>query len=245
MWVKKAFTMAEVLITLGVLGIVMAMTLPNLIKRHNEKVWLTQFQKVYTTIFQAYYSAYTEYGLAKDWGVNNSEEGLIRAYEILSPHLNIGTNLGFKKVNNLKYKDLDNTSYMPTFNNPGTSCYNFILSNGAIVGLTYGEDLRSNLLLVDINGNKKPNQFGKDVFYFSLLAKNKAPFVGGYSLWWLRHRICDGKTLAGWYSGGSCSLWVIATGNMDYLHREISSEEWQKKVDALLLPPRYTDGELK
>ncbi len=35
---KYAFTMAEVLITLGIIGIVEAMTLPSLIQRNNNKV---------------------------------------------------------------------------------------------------------------------------------------------------------------------------------------------------------------
>ena len=38
---KAAFTLAEVLITLAVIGIVAAMTLPGLIQNHNEKAWST------------------------------------------------------------------------------------------------------------------------------------------------------------------------------------------------------------
>ena len=51
---KKAFTLAEVLITLGVIGVVAAMTLPSLIQKHNEKVIVTQLKKVYSTFSQAY-----------------------------------------------------------------------------------------------------------------------------------------------------------------------------------------------
>lgn len=32
-----------------------------------------------------------------------------------------------------------------------------------------------------------------------------------------------------------CSLWVIATGNMDYLHRQIPLEEWKRNVQKLLV----------
>ena len=39
---KLGFTLAEVLITLGIIGVVVAMTLPTLIARHQEKV-LSQF----------------------------------------------------------------------------------------------------------------------------------------------------------------------------------------------------------
>ena len=42
---KPAFTMAEVLITLGILGIVIAMTLPALIKKYQNVVILTALKK--------------------------------------------------------------------------------------------------------------------------------------------------------------------------------------------------------
>ena len=40
---KKGFTLAEVLITLGIIGVVAAMTLPTLIAKHQEKEWVTAF----------------------------------------------------------------------------------------------------------------------------------------------------------------------------------------------------------
>ena len=42
---KKAFTLAEVLIVLGVVGIIAAMTLPSLITNYKVKVLKTQFKK--------------------------------------------------------------------------------------------------------------------------------------------------------------------------------------------------------
>src|SRR5574344_1380256 len=45
---KSAFTLAEVLITLGIIGVVAALTLPSLIENHNKKVWTTALQKQYS-----------------------------------------------------------------------------------------------------------------------------------------------------------------------------------------------------
>ncbi len=42
---KAAFTLAEVLITLGIIGVVAALTMPNLIANYQKKVWTTQFKK--------------------------------------------------------------------------------------------------------------------------------------------------------------------------------------------------------
>ena len=50
---KAAFTLAEVLITLGIIGIVAAMTLPALINNYKEQEIITRVKKTYTTIAQA------------------------------------------------------------------------------------------------------------------------------------------------------------------------------------------------
>ena len=43
--VLQGFTLAEVLITLGIIGTVAAMTIPILIQEYQKKVWTTQLQK--------------------------------------------------------------------------------------------------------------------------------------------------------------------------------------------------------
>lgn len=50
---KQAFTLAEVLITLGIIGVVAAMTLPNLISHHKAKVLQTQFNRCYSVLANA------------------------------------------------------------------------------------------------------------------------------------------------------------------------------------------------
>ena len=47
---KKGFTLAEVLITLGVIGVVAALTLPNLLQNHQKKVFVTQLQRTVNLI---------------------------------------------------------------------------------------------------------------------------------------------------------------------------------------------------
>lgn len=51
---KKAFTIAEVLITLGIIGIVASMTIPQLIKNYQLKVYETAFKKSYSNLSKAY-----------------------------------------------------------------------------------------------------------------------------------------------------------------------------------------------
>ncbi len=64
---KNAFTLAEVLITLGIIGVVAAMTLPALIQKNNNRVVETRLQKFYSTINQAIQRAEVDYGDKKYW----------------------------------------------------------------------------------------------------------------------------------------------------------------------------------
>ena len=64
---KVAFTLAEVLITLGVIGVVAAVTLPTLIQNYKKHVVETRLAKFYTTINQAIQMSETVNGDKKYW----------------------------------------------------------------------------------------------------------------------------------------------------------------------------------
>ena len=64
---RVAFTLAEVLITLGIIGVVAAMTLPTLVQNYQKRVVETRLQKFYSAINQAVRLAEVEYGDKKIW----------------------------------------------------------------------------------------------------------------------------------------------------------------------------------
>ena len=64
---KVAFTLAEVLITLGIIGIVAALTLPTLIQNHRNQVVETRLKHFYSTINQAITLAELDYGERENW----------------------------------------------------------------------------------------------------------------------------------------------------------------------------------
>ena len=64
---KFGFTLAEVLITLGIIGIVAAMTLPTLILKHNKQITETALKKFYTTFNQAILISVNENGPVESW----------------------------------------------------------------------------------------------------------------------------------------------------------------------------------
>ena len=63
----NGFTLAEVLITLGVIGVVSALTMPALIKKYQQHVTVTQLKKAYTELNQAVKFAEAEYGDMENW----------------------------------------------------------------------------------------------------------------------------------------------------------------------------------
>ena len=82
-----AFTLAEVLITIGIIGVVAAMTMPALVNQTNRKQDAAKIKKFYSTMSQAVLLAENEYGSAEDWSVNSAirdDEGNITDYQPLS-----------------------------------------------------------------------------------------------------------------------------------------------------------------
>ena len=74
----NAFTLAEVLITLGVIGVVAAVTMPTLMQNYNKKVTETRLKKFYSTMNQTVDRLKVDHGDLKDWDYtvdNVYEEG--------------------------------------------------------------------------------------------------------------------------------------------------------------------------
>ena len=64
---NKAFTLAEVLITLGIIGIIAAMTLPSLIQKQQKKMAANQLKVMYSKLYNAIKMAEMHEGEAKYW----------------------------------------------------------------------------------------------------------------------------------------------------------------------------------
>jgi len=98
---RWAFTLAEVLITLGIIGVVAAMTMPVLIQNHRKSVVETRLSKFYSSINQALKLAENDYGemiywdeIGTGWAVNddgspdNSRSTVVPWFEkYLKPYL--------------------------------------------------------------------------------------------------------------------------------------------------------------
>lgn len=63
----KAFTMAEILMVLGIIGVVAAVTIPNLKDSADEQVYVAKAGKVYSEMETAFSRASMKYGNINDW----------------------------------------------------------------------------------------------------------------------------------------------------------------------------------
>ena len=87
---NSAFTLAEVLITLAVIGIVAAMTIPTLINKYQEKVTVTKVKKMYSTLNQAVKLAEVDNGPVATWNLPGYTNGGSQMfYSYLQPYLRV------------------------------------------------------------------------------------------------------------------------------------------------------------
>ena len=184
---KRAFTLAEVLITLGIIGIVAAMTLPALMMDYKKRATISKLRKAYTVISQAYYSSYNLLGDPSQSVIQSSAREYFDNF--WAPYLIV------RKYCDT-YEDCGYTSNRPfTYTKGGSSDYCITLGDTRVPfitrdGITYivftairqnGNLNDTRIVIVDINGGKAPNKYGDDVFFFERLTDGSVkPF--GYNL---------------------------------------------------------------
>ena len=93
-WGLLAFTLAEVLITLGIIGVVAALTIANLIQNYREKTTVTQVVKAYSTLSQAFEQAIEDNGTVDTWCTKDDlyNDCSIKISNVMKPYLKIEKN---------------------------------------------------------------------------------------------------------------------------------------------------------
>lgn len=91
---KRAFTLAEVLVTLGIIGVIAAMTMPALTGKYRANVTMTKLQKFLSTMQQAQLRSIIDNGEVDSWdwvpagGESNNEIVLAWFNKYWAPYLN-------------------------------------------------------------------------------------------------------------------------------------------------------------
>ena len=108
---KKAFTLAEVLITLGIIGVVAALTIPTLMSNHRANVTMQKLKKFYSSMYQAQLMAIKDYGEVQNWdfvengGESNNEIVLNWFNKYFRPYLNSVEIIDKKVIKDEEIKD--------------------------------------------------------------------------------------------------------------------------------------------
>ena len=165
---RPAFTLAEVLITLGIIGIVAAMTMPSLITNYRKKQTVVQLKKVYSELSQAAQMSVIQNGDMRDWNYALTGE------EFFNTYLGNFVKMSSQSVEDAKkagvvYKRASGEEEV-TFTNLYDSGKIFTLASGSQIIMDTLSSLTTTrqTILVDLNGFKKPNKLGVDVFAFSV-----------------------------------------------------------------------------
>lgn len=173
---KLAFTLAEVLITLGIIGIVAAITIPQLVNNYKAKRLRTQFLKSYSTIQQAFKEME-----ADDVSTDPTTYNTLEYYKTFMNYLQAPMDCGIgdnKYLPCVYMRDFSSKDYKPYKTYDGKTNASMILFDDGQIALQDGTLLlfenyapRMRVFVsVDLNGyNNKPNRWGYDLFTFQLV----------------------------------------------------------------------------
>ena len=166
---KYAFTMAEVLVTLGIIGIVAAMTLPSVIGKYQKQVTISKLQKTYSVLNQALARSEVDHEDYKYWPIP-SQNYPTKVYfaQYWAPYLNIShicksyQDCGYSKLRAWNSRDGSNTTLGLYDNRDRISFY---LNDGVFVMMRFPFTANNVFdIWIDINGAKPPNMLGYDMF---------------------------------------------------------------------------------
>lgn len=199
---KKAFTLAEILIVMAIIGTVAVATIPNLMDSYQEDRDVAKLRGVYHDLEVAYAKAVAEYGPYENWG-SDKQKTLMKF--LRATPCSSSSNSCFPTVKILGINVISNTT-------------NYELENGVGLGIN------NTNIFVALNGAKGKAEVKKNVFGFTLNNEGIIPMGKGTD------KDSNGKLKISGY-GFDAANWVITNGNMDYL-RCLDQLNWTNQTSC-------------
>ena len=202
--IKKAFTLAEVLIVIAVIGTVAALTIPNLSDSYKEDNTVVKLRKFQSEIKTAYQQANLKYGDAFE-----NQDGAQKTESILE----------------FLDKPIDGPTFPVLDLSSNRSFYVKELKDSSIIGIN--QVISDNIMNIYVATNgKNSSAVGKDVFQFGLnvvtgevIPKGKPTDRGTNNALSLSSDNINGTN------------WAVSIGNLDYL-KCASSLNWETKTSC-------------
>ncbi len=237
------FTLAEVLITLGIIGIVSALTLSTIITNIRNKGYVERLKKNYSVLQQVTNTIIQEEGTPDSWAytAHNSADNSANDYIVSNYVKHLQTSCyrlsemgwsidatfcdGTKRFRTMSYKNLDGTKGNDIYGwDLFAYAYPIMLNDGTMIGIRfslhkggtfYGTPFMS--FIIDVNGWKGPNTVGRDIFFLYLLNDKSGkllPYISDTEA--AKRGFKRADTCGKGKSGHSCAYRVITEGKMNY-----------------------------
>lgn len=192
------FTLAEILITLGVIGVIASLTIPTLIENYQKNQTVTQLKKTYSTLSNAIKRAEIDNGSHSGWILYDGSDTLRSGYNFVNnyilPYVNYSQRCSrypqygsrtincFQKSDYQPYKmpngdSVSSNSVTCFASGEGDNCQWVLLQDGSLLGIQSRMGIIQ--FAVDLNGAAKgPNTYGKDVFDNMFLSQKQELSAG-------------------------------------------------------------------
>ncbi len=184
---KKAFTLSEVLITLVIIGVIAAITVPTIVAAHQKEELRTAFMKTYSDLNN--FSKKFYFDKAESFTEYSYINGARKASQEFMNYFNMTTATASNDRWDTPTEERDRAYKLKRFDG-GPVYSNFCDETGYhsdISGRLYrfndsptwgDENVNGPVICVDINGQKGPNRMGKDYFFFIFTIDGRAIPMG-------------------------------------------------------------------
>lgn len=216
--IRIGFTLAEVLITLVIIGIIAAITIPAVINTYVETSTVSKVKKVVSTIGQAKMLAENVNGPVEDWDFNciYTLQNSAKFWSYLRPYMQVAKDCGSSNncYNVSKVYLLNGTEHTYNYSNVNY-IYKVALADGTVIWFRPAESGKCSItegqvpnscayIYFDINGEKKPNTIGRDIFSVVFSKDGIYPSLTDECY----------KNSTGW----GCTAYILKHNDMKYLH---------------------------
>lgn len=224
---KLAFTLAEVLITLGIIGVVAALTIPSLLNKTNNTEFVVGLNKAVSIFSNSLNLLKIDNGgsLANAY---STKDNAIDAFcsNLKCAQICYSTDDQTKCYHSNDWYMLDGRSGWQDYSTIGN--VSAILADGMIFSMGWtstcnvsdGGSLGNIIcasLTLDINGFKGPNKMGRDMFEFYIAQDKLVPNGSPGTFYATLQAIdCNPNVNTGPFNGCACAGKVLSEGAMNY-----------------------------
>jgi len=197
----SGFTLAEVLITLGIIGVVAAMTIPTLVASAQKQQYVAQLKKNYSVLSQVLLQISADNDCYGDLACTNLFKSIdnigleipkyVKVLKMSTPSQSADFFASsYKTFEGVAETNGDHSLPIVSFSEmSGTgagSGYRYLLTDGTAISLnniancTSAADSICGTIQIDLNGAKAPNMAGRDAFAFAIMGNATLYPAGGH-----------------------------------------------------------------